>query len=420
MAMLDARVVAHDDLHEGSTPWGYTAGDLNDKPTQTPPPARETEWRDLRCDVLIVGAGITGAFLAEHLAQGGRRVAILDREPPGCGSTAASTAMLQWEIDAPLVELADRYGFERAADIYRRSRVAVTSLADLVQARGFACEFRRRSTIYLGGAGIDAAEIAAEHGARRRAGLPGRLLTGDALARKHGFSREAAIVSPGSAEADPLKLTHALLHGAMARGARVLAGDALDYVPSTDGVGVVTAEGQTVEAGHVLLATGYALPDFIHSPLHRTVSSWAIATRPQPPKGLWPGRELVWEAAERYSYARTTTDGRIVFGGEDEEIVDPLERDALITTKARTLSRKLAELRPDADAEADLAWSGAFGETDDGLPLIGAVPGRPRILAAYGYGGNGITFSFMASRILAQLVLGRSRPWFEAFALDRA
>lgn len=51
---------------------------------------------DLRCEVLIVGAGITGSLAAHHLARQGLDVVVIDRERPGYGSTAASTAMLLW------------------------------------------------------------------------------------------------------------------------------------------------------------------------------------------------------------------------------------------------------------------------------------------------------------------------------------
>ena len=41
------------------------------------------------------------------------------------------------------------------------------------------------------------------------------------------------------------------------------------------------------------------------------------------------------------------------------------------------------------------------------------------MFAAYGYGGNGITFSFLASRMIAQFVAGARKNWFDDFALDR-
>ena len=106
-------------------------------------------------------------------------------------------------------------------------------------------------------------------------------------------------------------------------------------------------------------------------------------------------------------------------GGEDEQIVDPDRRDSLIPAKKRRLQDKLKALWPRADVTAEYAWSGAFGTTTDGLPLIGPVRGYPHVYAAYGYGGNGITFSYLASRIIAELIEGGSRAWFEDFAIER-
>ena len=55
-----------------------------------------------RFDTVIVGAGISGAMLAYRLRGKGEKVLVVDRRPPLHGSTAASTALLQFEIDTPL------------------------------------------------------------------------------------------------------------------------------------------------------------------------------------------------------------------------------------------------------------------------------------------------------------------------------
>ena len=75
-------------------------------------PPRPAVTESLCCDALVVGAGITGSLLAERLTRQGLDVVIIDREHPGRGSTAASTSMLLWEIDLPLVKLTELYGFE--------------------------------------------------------------------------------------------------------------------------------------------------------------------------------------------------------------------------------------------------------------------------------------------------------------------
>ena len=79
----------------------------------------------------------------------------------------------------------------------------------------------------------------------------------------------------------------------------------------------------------------------------------------------------------------------------------------------------LHRLLPDVEACAETAWSGVFGTTADGLPLIGPVPGHPRILAAYGYGGNGITFGFLAAELIAGVIGGRSAAWYHDFPVGR-
>ena len=408
--MLDPQDTDQGDLRGGHAPWRKGGR-----------PRSRVLDDDRRCEVLVVGAGITGAMVAEHLTSLGHEVCLVDRERPGFGSTAASTAMLQWEIDRSLTELTNLYGFERAANIYRQSLRAVTGLKELIESLRLPCEFRPRRSLYLAsGEGTGAAELRAEHELRERAGLPGYYLDHPTLLREFNISREAAILSPGSADADPLCLAHSLLAAAVKRGALLFDGEAIQYEVAGRRVAVGLSDGQTIEAERVVMATGYVMPDFVATDLHRASSSWAIATPPQKPQVLWPGSPLIWEATTPYFYARTTHDNRIIIGGEDDpELTDPAERDAAMPAKSERILRQLKTLCPEAEPSADYAWSGAFSETSDGLPLIGRVRGYPHLYAAYGYGGNGITFSFLAARMIARMIAGEDEPWYKDIAVDR-
>jgi len=184
-------------------------------------------------------------------------------------------------------------------------------------------------------------------------------------------------------------------------------------------VGVQLNNGRQIEARSVVLATGYVMPDIVQSTVHTVSSSWAIATTPQP-QNIWKDAALIWENSKDYLYARTTRAGRIIIGGEDsEEDIEPELRDRLIPEKSRLLAQKLAALWPAANTEIEFRWSGTFDTTRDGLPLIGPVPGAKGIYAAYGYGGNGITFSFLAAQLIGDLIAGSTSPLLRDFALDR-
>jgi choline dehydrogenase-like flavoprotein len=65
---------------------------------------------DRTTEVIVIGAGITGAMAAEALTAAGLRVTLLDRRGPLQGATAATTALLQYEIDTPLTALQTQIG----------------------------------------------------------------------------------------------------------------------------------------------------------------------------------------------------------------------------------------------------------------------------------------------------------------------
>jgi glycine/D-amino acid oxidase-like deaminating enzyme len=344
---------------------------------------------------------------------------IIDREIPGRGSTAASTSMLLWEIDRPLTTLSELYGLERAARAYGASLRAVHGLQALVAMLGIPCELHRRQSVYLA-TGSDGAGLLNEHRLRRRVGLPGEYLDHRTLFDAFGLSRAAAIVSPGAADADPLQLSRGLLRVATSRGARLFDAEAVAFDAAGGGVTTRLATDHEIGARSVVLATGYVMPDIVQASIHRVSSSWAIATRPQP-QAVWKDGALIWEDSEHYHYARTTSAGRIIIGGEDsDEVIEPGARDELIGTKSQILTERLAELWPVADPESEFRWAGTFDTTRDGLPLIGPVAEAKGVYAAYGYGGNGITFSFLAAQLLGDLIAGSTSPLLDDFAIDRA
>ena len=374
--------------------------------------------RDVRAQVLIVGMGISGAMTADLLTEAGHDVAMIDRRGPSLGSTPATTALVQFEIDVPLTRLRRTMGVEKATRAWRRSRLAVTNLRGRIEELEIPCRMVDRPTLHLAGNVLGASALKKEARMRAAAGLSARYLTAGELEAGFGIERDGAILSDGNLALDPVKLTTGLLAHARDRGARLFAPEEAVEIRHRRGfVEVMTRSGHRIEARRVVLATGYELLDEVGNDRHEIVSTWALATRRQPKDKLWPGEALIWEASDPYLYLRTTHDGRVICGGEDAEFADEATRDALIPQKVRRIARKLGRLLPAIDPTPEFAWAGSFGTTRTGLPLIGALPNRPRVFALMGYGGNGITFSRIAAEMIRTALAGHEDTDADLFSL---
>src|SRR5689334_3129130 len=107
------------DLRTGTPVWG-------ENPRPRVPVKKLT--RDRKADICILGAGISGAMAAEELSTAGFKVIMLDRRGPMKGSTSATTALLQYDIDQPLSLLRQQIGNDKAIRAWRRSRLGICSL----------------------------------------------------------------------------------------------------------------------------------------------------------------------------------------------------------------------------------------------------------------------------------------------------
>lgn len=370
---------------------------------------------DTQSDVVIIGAGISGAMQADALSEAGFSVLVVDRRGPVRGSTPASTALLQYEIDQPLTKLTRQIGEEAAIRAWRRSRLALDGLAARIKELSIAPVIRRDS-LYLAGNVLDADGLAREHEARRHAGLETTLLDAATLKERFGIDRKAALLGYNNLEADPVVLAAGFLRAAISRGARLAwPVEITDLDAGPRSVSLRTREGHRIRCRHLVFATGYELPFGKLPKGHQVLSTWALATVPQK-RRLWADCCFVWEASDPYLYMRTTRDGRVICGGEDEDFVDEDKRDALIEQKTRAIQRKLGKILPQLSTEVDYAWTGTFGASATGLPAIGKMPDLRNCWTVMGFGGNGITYSRIGAEIVRAGLLGKADPDAELYA----
>ena len=253
---------------------------------------------DLRCDVAILGGGITGALIADELATHGHGVAVLEQRDIGWGSSAASTALLQYEIDTHMIDLAKRYGEADAVLAYRQCAQAIVLLQDKardIRDVDFAC----MDSLYYASKRRHARVLREEFDLRLRHGFQVELLEPEALQENYGIEAPVAILSHQAARVDPYRMAYRLLARLEKRGSPVFDRTrVVDIQATSRGVTLRTEGGQVIRANHLVLAAGYANQQWLKQKVAQNRSSYAFISDPIESETLGPLQDtMVWESA---------------------------------------------------------------------------------------------------------------------------
>lgn len=383
-------------------------------------PAYQPLMGDAHCEVVVLGGGITGALVASQLTKRGVQVLLLDEREFGHGSTAASTGLLQYEVDTHLDDLIGKVGEAHAVHAYRRGLQAIDELEQLVANLGDPSGFARRESLYFASSWFHQRRLRREYDCRRQFGFDVDWLPRRELLDVSTIRAPAAIRSHGDAQIDPYRFTRRLIKQASAHGCRAHANTKVVEVKElADRVELRTQTG-TVTADKIVYATGYASRPFLEGEEAGSFhSTYALVSEATSGFSGWPAQSLIWETARPYFYARQTDDGRAMIGGADTSFSTDHRRDALVDRQAAKLIRRFESLFPDAQFSPAYAWAGTFAETKDGLAYIGSPPDRPRAYFALGYGGNGITYSVIAAQLIADLHTGLPNADADVFRFGR-
>jgi len=398
------------DVKSGYPWWTVRNGLLRDYPPLSD---------NVDCEVVVVGAGITGALVARALITAGLDTIVLDRRDVGWGSTAASTALLQYEIDTELLPLAKLVGHGNAVAAYKACEDAVSELHAIADEVGDV-GWREAPSLYLASSRRDARRLRPEFEARCEAGFGVEWLEESALHERFGLVAPTAILSRPAAQVNPYRFAHRLFEKSCARGLRVFDRcEMLEWKPDAGALEIRVATGARVRARWLVVAAGYESQSLLPRRVAKNRSSYAFISEPlQLPTEF--ARCIGWETARPYLYWRTTDDGRLIVGGQDDRIDIPTRRDWRIPRKVEKLIARLQELMPEVQPQVGFAWAGTFAETEDGLPWFGAHPKLDRrVLFAMAYGGNGITYSTIGAHIIADAVRGKPHSLAARFGFER-
>lgn len=383
--------------------WEHTA---NSAPLT--PPLSETQ----DCDVVIVGAGITGLSTALHLGERGIRACVLDTHEPAWGASGRNGGQVIPGIKHDPERILSRYGNTLGEPLLDMVAGAADSVFEVIEKYAIECNATRAGWIQPAHSrrALDTVLDRARQWIDR--GAPAAILSRDEVSARLGTDRFlGGWIDLRAGSIQPLNYTRGLLRAAQSVGASVHGKSRVVSLEKAAGRWTaLTENGALVRADHVLIATN-AYTDDLWPGLRQTViaaNSFIVATEPLDPAigaDILPGGEVASDSRRLLLYIRRDAAGRFIIGGRGQ-FADPVSaRDwSHLVHGAQLMYPRLAGV------PFSYRWSGRIALTRDAVPHVHEP--APGLHIALGYNGRGVALATQVGRYLARAIgTGEKLPY---------
>ncbi|WP_235529669.1 NAD(P)/FAD-dependent oxidoreductase [Nocardioides sp. Soil774] len=365
---------------------------------------------DARCDVAIVGGGLTGLWTAFYLHEADPTldIRVVEAEFAGFGASGRNGGWLSSELAGSATTYAAVAGEDGVARLRAALRGTVDEVIDVAAREGVEADIVRSGVLYVARSRAQAQRLGGELDAEQ---VAQRIRVAGAVSGRF---------DPDCARVQPARLVSGVARVVRERGVRIHEDTRAVRVEP----GVVVTERGTLRAPVVLRCLeGFTAGLAGHRRDWLPMNSAIVVTEPLTPGQWdaigWAGEELLGDEAHAYCYAQRTADGRIALGGRgvpyrfgSRTDIQGRTQDWTVESLRSTLTTLFPSLRGIA---LDHAWCGVLGVPRDWSASVAYDPATG-LGHAGGYVGSGLTATNLAGRTLRDLVLGHDTdltrlPW---------
>ena len=400
----------------GRSPWvdAFPKSRLPSYPSQRGP---------LQTDAIVVGGGMTGCLAAYVLSAAGVKVALVEAEQIGRGSSGRSLGWIADDPGLPFRDVEKALGRKAARHAFRAWHRAALDFGALVRRLDVKCRLEAQGTLLVVATPEQLSALAKERKSRIDAGLEAPALNPRTIAGEAGVEAAGGVRRRDGFTLDPYRAVLGLAGEAARRGAAIFERSPVRRIKfNRKSVEVRTAAG-SIRAAHVIVATG--TPTALFKALTRHFwfkSAFLVQTAPIPAK-------IRSRLGTRASVLRDSTapphivrwqDERLLVSGADAEAPPARLLDRMLVQRTGQLMYELSTMYPDmSGVQPDYGWSAPYAQTADGLPYIGPHRNYPHHLFAFGDASASLTSAYLAARVLLRQVLAEPDAADEVFGFNR-
>jgi gamma-glutamylputrescine oxidase len=388
---------------------------------QALPPPNPPLQQNIDADVAIIGGGFSGlatAYFLKKAAGSNTRVVLLEAQRCGNGASARNGAMM-------LTSTADRY-MEGSNDpgldkrIYDLTVENIRKLKELSATIGTDAEIEQNGALQVCNTADDAARARRYAEKARAANLPCQFWEKSKVAEALGTEMyEGALFDPNSGQVHPGKLMALFRAAAESSGVEIFEQTPVIHIAEGESVRLTTADGHTVQAGSLVLATNaYSSKlGFLRqaaTPVFDYVGITAPLTDAKLSAVGWKSRMPFNDCRTQVFYLGLTQDNRIHIGGGPVDYVfnNGVRQPKNVQARFVRLREELSRIFPTLSAEPfEVEWGGVVDMSLDETPSVGWLGKHANIFYAIGFSGHGVNLTSVFGQVLADLVRGKDADW---------
>lgn len=363
---------------------------------------------NINTDVLIIGAGVSGAITAYYMAEEGYNVTIVDKNIVGYGSTSANIGILDTQLGMETNKLIKLIGEKKTKKCFELMLDSIEELKNITKKieNKNNVGFKKCNSIYFTNKYMNKNSIIKEYNSKVNLGIEAKFLNENNLIDfRYGLE---------------------IKEGSGTINVYAFAKDIISYISNKDNVRVyehtevsdlkskeeyvvaTTSNNFKIKANKVIITEGAEVVKYFPDIPIELYKTYNIVTESVDALKNYDTNFTARDVENPFNYFRFTNDNRIVFGGQITKVTDKdLNSDIskqISNVKYRKLFKNMQETFYNLkDITVRYCFNSVFAETKDTLPLIDEIPTMPNVYCNLSYGLNGIHFSVIGAKMLKEI-----------------
>lgn len=214
--------------------------------------------KNIKTEVCIVGAGITGIATAYELAKIGKKVVLIDRDRCAMGVSANTTGKITSQHGLIYKYLIDTFGIKEAKDYLEANEQAIKTIKQNIDENNIECDFEYQDSYIYTNDENEVYKLQEEIEALKKLGFEAEYCTKTPLP----FKTISAIKFKNQAQFNIRKYLISLLKVLENKKVEIYENTKMTNIEKGNNAHIVITEGGNIEAENIVLTTHYPIINF--------------------------------------------------------------------------------------------------------------------------------------------------------------